>query len=628
MDALQPLGVTMATIQAIHEAPLARRLGIPSVPCLAFVIDKHVYLYKEGLGSLPKILEFIRWKFPYKLVHSINDGNVQSFISDFEDNKVKALIFEERHTMRLRYLVTAFHYRERVAFGFIDMTAHDTSNITRRYKVQRSMDSMILLKENYEQPAATVSTLEIPTQTLHQLIQPNQLLNLPRLSSQSVLDRVCPVSLGGSRRRLCGVLLVRANGGVSHSRHTRDSLRCRVPPRAQLAYLYTDAQPGFVKNLLDGAGISGKPSDLDHRIVIIWRREPSKIQYEWLNDTWPVCTHSYCSADQYPVDPEERAEVIKYQEKLNETKHSLEELLKKLLKPNEVMAYEANVQELVDEAALNYLWSAIMKLGSWWERGKVVLRGGRAMSVISVLATLAIVLVVGYLMAYLIRVEEESVQREKAERRKQNGTANGKKTITDTQSELRLHELRAEKYNGLVRLLKPGFRTIVLLVDMQSRVQLLSKFHKIVWPYRKNKTLLFSYLVVERNINWFRMLLQLSLGGGELQVNARNCVGTVLALNPHRNYFCIYHAKHPESKKPHKRMSRMTRSLGSGVIDPEAGAFIGFDSSPSSSDNEQRDPPLLLQENLLDGLENWLDRLFEGSTHRYYINYWPDMNTK
>lgn len=37
---------------------------------------------------------------------------------------------------------------------------------------------------------------------------------------------------------------------------------------------------------------------------------------------------------------------------------------------------------------------------------------------------------------------------------------------------------------------------------------------------------------------------------------------------------------------------------------------------------------LLSSENLLDGLENWLDRLFEGSTHRYYVNYWPDMTTK
>ena len=33
--------------------------------------------------------------------------------------------------------------------------------------------------------------------------------------------------------------------------------------------------------------------------------------------------------------------------------------------------------------------------------------------------------------------------------------------------------------------------------------------------------------------------------------------------------------------------------------------------------------PVVL-DRMLDGLSNWLDRLFEGSTHRYYINYWPD----
>ncbi|KAL4706325.1 hypothetical protein ACJJTC_004934 [Scirpophaga incertulas] len=229
-------------------------------------------------------------------------------------------------------------------------------------------------------------------------------------------------------------------------------------------------------------------------------------------------------------------------------------------------------------------------------------------------------------MAHLIRVEEESVQRQKEERRKQNS----KKNNNEPQPEMRLHELRAEKYNGLVRLLKPGCRTIVLLVDMQSRVQLLSKFHKIVWPYRKNKTLLFAYLMVERNIDWFRRVLQQSLGGAELRVNARNCVGTVLAINAHRKYFCIYHAKHPEGAKPQRyvRMSRMTRSLGGGGADPEAGAFIGFHTEPDSSADEAPDPPVLLQENLLDGLENWLDRLFEGSTHRYYVNYWPDMTNK
>jgi DnaJ family protein C protein 16 len=59
------------------------------------------------------------------------------------------------------------------------------------------------------------------------------------------------------------------------------------------------------------------------------------------------------------------------------------------------------------------------------------------------------------------------------------------------QPQLRLHEMRAETYNGLVRLLKPGCRTIVLLVDAQSKLKLLPSFHRAVWPYRY-KSLIYS----------------------------------------------------------------------------------------------------------------------------------------
>ncbi|CAG9783439.1 unnamed protein product [Diatraea saccharalis] len=639
VDALQPLGVTLATVHAGHEGNLARRVGVHEVPCLTLVLDKHVYIYKEGLSSMPKILEFMRWKFPYKLVRSINNGNVEPFVSDFEDNKVKALIFEERQTIRLRYLVAAFRYRDRVAFGFVDMTARDTQNVTARYKIQRQTDTMVLLKEDSEEPVATVSTTEIPTQTLHQLIEANQMLTLPRLSSQSMLESVCPVEWRSARRRLCCVL-VAGVGGAGGRAALRGLARAHShhADRLHYAYVYAHKQPDFLHALAPGAGTDS--SQMEHRVVIIWRRETTRIQYEWLNETWPVCAHQHCVTGEYPSDPVLREELLKYQERLNETKRALEQLIKRLLKPNEVLAYEAHVQELVDEAGVGRVGAAAARVREWAERALQALRTHHALSAASVLATCALVLAAGYLMAYLIRVEEESVRRQKEERRKQS--CNGKKNNNEPQPEMRLHELRAEKYNGLVRLLKPGCRTIVLLVDMQSRVQLLSKFHKIVWPYRKNKTLLFAYLMVERNIEWFRRVLQLSLGGGELRVNARNCVGTVLALNPHRKYFCIYHAKHPECAKPHKRMSRMTRSLGGGGGagagaggagaadgDPEAGAFIGFHTEPdSSSADEAPDPPVLLQENLLDGLENWLDRLFEGSTHRYYVNYWPDMTTK
>lgn len=75
------------------------------------------------------------------------------------------------------------------------------------------------------------------------------------------------------------------------------------------------------------------------------------------------------------------------------------------------------------------------------------------------------------------KLEEASIQAERAQC-KDNGKP------TQSQPQLRLHELRAEKYNGLVRLLKPGCRTIILLVDVQSRLKLLPAFHKAVWPYR------------------------------------------------------------------------------------------------------------------------------------------------
>lgn len=64
------------------------------------------------------------------------------------------------------------------------MTSHEAHNVTSHYKVQRHTDTMVLLKEDSQEPAATVSTTEIPTETLRQLIEPNQLLILPRLSSQ------------------------------------------------------------------------------------------------------------------------------------------------------------------------------------------------------------------------------------------------------------------------------------------------------------------------------------------------------------------------------------------------------------------------------------------------------------
>lgn len=148
-------------------------------------------------------------------------------------------------------------------------------------------------------------------------------------------------------------------------------------------------------------------------------------------------------------------------------------------------------------------------------------------------------------------------------------------------------ELRRETYFGLVRLLKPGCRTIVLLCDSKSKL-LLTKFYNRIYPYRKNKTLQFAFLLIGKNINWYKDLLRLALNEKrELHINPINCIGTVLVLNGFKKYFSVYHASDSRN-------------------DPDG------------------EPLLLLEESLLDNFSDWLEKLFAGKVSRYYVKYWPD----
>jgi DnaJ family protein C protein 16 len=59
----------------------------------------------------------VRGRFLYTLVQSVTDDNVNAFLNGWVDNRVRALIFERQEAVRLRYLLMAFYYRDRVAFG-------------------------------------------------------------------------------------------------------------------------------------------------------------------------------------------------------------------------------------------------------------------------------------------------------------------------------------------------------------------------------------------------------------------------------------------------------------------------------------------------------------------------------
>ncbi|GJQ86858.1 hypothetical protein Trydic_g19526 [Trypoxylus dichotomus] len=598
-DYVEPFGVNFITVHNSNEPNLGRRLNIHTLPCLVLLLDGNIYVYKETITNLQKIIEFLRKKLPYKLVSLVDESEIDEFLNGWEDNKVRGLIFEPGKVIRLRYLITAYRFRDRVVFGFVE-----SEEIRKKYQIANDMDTVLLFNENATRPIASVSMKDIPSTTLHHIISSNQYLALPRLSSQGILDSLCPCEWNKPRKRLCVVLVTSASSSHNPHREAFRSYAQNAPysvDKVRFAYIYHDKQTEFVNSLIP----EGKSVEPLLRIVIIWRRDTSHIKYEWIEDKWQL-----------------------EETNLNDTTQKLESMISKLLRSSEALTYEAFVKDLFDEHAKGIVGRIFAKIGTLWNTVYDSMNKDQILPALSILGTIVFIVLGGYAMTYLVRLEEESIKRrQKGSNGNNNNNANSANVY---QPELKIHELRAEKYHGLVRLLKPGCRTILLVLDMQSRQQLIPPFHKACWPYRKNKTLLFAYMFVERGLNWYKELLELSLPdpNQKLNINPRNCVGTVLSLNGHRKYFCMFHAKHRELKKNgvcsfsflEKKPKAKSRSGGK---DCEAAAFIGFDTSSSESDQE-----VLLEGDLLDGLPNWLDRLFEGTTHRFHINYWPDFPNK
>lgn len=75
--------------------------------------------------------EFVRNKLPYRLVPTIEgEDGMTNFLSGWADNKVRALVFQKNGPVRLRYLLTAFSYRDRVAFGSVLLIIKVVGNLS------------------------------------------------------------------------------------------------------------------------------------------------------------------------------------------------------------------------------------------------------------------------------------------------------------------------------------------------------------------------------------------------------------------------------------------------------------------------------------------------------------------
>ena len=112
-----------------------------------------------------------------------------SFLNGWMDNKIRVLLFGKIEVIRLRYLASAYKYRSRAALGYVNLNDEKTAEVAARFGVPAASDddTCLLFNENQEGgPVARLSMKDIPVSTLNEMIEANQFLQLPRLSSQVI----------------------------------------------------------------------------------------------------------------------------------------------------------------------------------------------------------------------------------------------------------------------------------------------------------------------------------------------------------------------------------------------------------------------------------------------------------
>ena len=585
VEELEPVGFGLATVHSEHEREMARKVGVKELPHLVLLTDGKVTHYRESILSVVKVLEFIRRKLPYKLVQRVNDQNADEFLSGWMDNRVRVLLFGKLDIVRLRYLTAAFHYRDRISVGYVQVNTADTKVVVERFKVNVRKDTLLVFQEDGNTPVASLAMDDIPTNTILEVMDKHQYLQLPRLSNQKVFDSLCPLESTRTRKRLCVVLFTTEAQEMEQYRQAmRDWLVSHKfsLERVRFTYMLVERQKQFVSALTQS---EEEVVDPLQRVVVLWRRGEGQVKLEWLHNKW---------------------------DSSNTSGEELESTLTRLLSSTEVLAGEAVLDNILDEHAVSMFSRMANRMIEISEILRDNITLDELLPAVSLVATVGVIIAGGYLMSYLVKLEEEKVQKQLGDK----GLKVDKKG--KVVPELKIHELRAETYNGMIRLLKPGCRTLVLIVDRESKEKLVAKFYKHAWPFRRNKTLMFGFMYIEKGLSWYKKILNLTLPEPrDIKINPKNCIGTVLSLNGHRRYFCMYHAKHPEAiRRP-------------GYYTP-AGHFMGFDSEDDSDVEmdpekaEVKPAPVLdspdhlpiFEDQLLDGLQNWMDRLFEGSTYR------------
>lgn len=96
------------------------------------------------------------------------------------DNRVRAVVFSPSTSVRLRYLLAAYQFRERVRFGYVRLGRPETEPLRKRNAgVGVRQESLLVFNEHTSSPVALLSMAELDPQSLRDVLNANRWVAAP-----------------------------------------------------------------------------------------------------------------------------------------------------------------------------------------------------------------------------------------------------------------------------------------------------------------------------------------------------------------------------------------------------------------------------------------------------------------
>uniref|UniRef100_A0AAV2M0T8 DnaJ homolog subfamily C member 16 n=1 Tax=Knipowitschia caucasica TaxID=637954 RepID=A0AAV2M0T8_KNICA len=582
---LEALGVGIGVVDVGLDRRLANHLGAHRTPSILGLVSGRVSFFHYAVTK-ELLLQFVEELLPPRLVDKVTDHTQAQFLGSWHQlNQPHILLFDQAPSVPLLFKLAAFTHRQYVRFGYVDQSLSDTSELQKRFSINSYAATMLLFREGADKPADIIQVKQLKRPIVDDFVSNNRFLNAPRLVNQKMFDELCPVKQFHRRRKFCVLLITDEEQTLGLQAFVSfAATNCREVLR--FTYVYRRLQQPLCEVLMHDAAL------LPPQVLILERRAEAKVLFT------PVSQWNGTEEDQL---------------------HLREALLRLQADPS-ILKHESTLPPINNEFASMFVLRWIYALCDYLSDviEDVLHNNWKEMMPIVSLIFSALFILFGTVIVQAI--SDSSDDKPLKPKPKEVPAAGPNSSRVPKRSFVEVTELTDITYiSNLVRL-RPGHLNIVLVLSHTSKNSLLSKFAKEVYSFSGSETLHFSFLNLDKHMQWMRALLdqakepiplgreeemdQRSEQGRDQRLNQGvvDYSGVVMALNGHKKYLCLFKpvCTGEESSKPCEEK----------------------DSSVTSRSSHSLWGP-----HKLDRLGLWMERLLEGSLPRYHLPVWPDIHT-